>query len=252
MPNTNTQKNTSDTSMSQSTSSNPTLSSQMKEALARISWDLPGLAVEQESFRRIEEECADVKRSLPPECWYVARRLIHTTADTGIAKLLTFRNNAIACGVQALRDGARILSDSRMIQAGLSLPKLARCNSSYTKESLVCHIADEDVAQRARQTGRTRALCAMEKARELDELNGSIVLIGNAPLALADLVRLVFEGKARPALIVGMPVGFVNVCESKDLLALCQIPHIVLEGRRGGSPLAVATVHALIEIALGS
>ena len=128
--------------------------------------------------------------------------------------------------------------------------QLARCNASYSRESIVCHIADTDVAEKARQTGRTRALCAMEKARDLDELNGAIVLIGNAPLALAQLVRFIFEGAVEPALIVGMPVGFVNVCESKELLALCQTPHIVLEGRRGGSPLAVATVHALIEIAL--
>ena len=227
-----------------------TLSPQMEQALARISWDLPGIAVEQESFRRIEEECADVKRSMSPECWYVARRLIHTTADTGIAPLLAFRNDAIAKGVQALQNGARILSDSRMIQAGLSVPKLARCNASYSKESIVCHIADTDVVEKARQTGRTRALCAMEKARDLNELNGAIVLIGNAPLALAKLVHFIFEDKAQPALIVGMPVGFVNVCESKELLALCQTPHIVLEGRHGGSPLAVATVHALIEIAL--
>ncbi len=221
-----------------------------QRALASISWNMSGLAVEQESFRRIEEECTAAMRALDPGRWRVARRLIHTTADTSIAARLAFRNDAVQAGVQALRNGAPILSDSHMIKAGLSVPKLARCHPSYTRERIACHVADPDVACAARQSGRTRALCAMEKARSLNEIDGAIVLVGNAPLALAEVCRLILEGDVQPALVVGMPVGFVNVIESKELLSLCPVPSIALEGRRGGSPLAVATLHALIEIVL--
>ena len=221
---------------------------QIQAALASVSWDLPSLAIEQESFRRIEEECAATKDAMAPECWRVARRLIHTTADTGIAPLISFRHDAVTRGVAALKACAPIVCDSRMIQAGLSLAKLARCNPSYTAEKVICHIADPDVAGDAARRKRTRALCAMDKARRAGELDGAIVLIGNAPLALAELVRLILAGEVMPALIVGMPVGFVNVLESKALLALCPVPHIALEGRRGGSPLAVATLHALLEL----
>lgn len=236
--------------MSNTTSTTQATAEQIQKALARVSWDLPGLEIERESFRRIEEECAATKAAMTPECWRVARRLIHTTADTGIARLLSFRNDAVNKGVAALRKGAPIFSDSRMIQAGLSLAKLARCNPSYTADRLICHIADPDVAEDAAARKRTRALCAMDKARRAGELDGAIVLIGNAPLALAELVRLILDGEVMPALIVGMPVGFVNVLESKELLALCPAPHIVLEGRRGGSTLAVATLHALVELVL--
>ncbi len=226
------------------------LTDEIRLALEAISWDMPGMAVERESFRRIESECADTMHSLPPETWLVARRLIHTTADTTLASRLVFRHDAVAAGVAALRAGAKIICDSRMIRAGLSLPRLSRCNPLYTEDRLISHIADPDVAAAAKATGRTRALCAVEKAWSLDEVNGSVFLIGNAPLALARLARYVLEDGARPALVVGMPVGFVNVSESKELLALCEVPQIVLQGRRGGSPLAVATVHALLEVAL--
>lgn len=235
--------------MSDSTSStNKATAQQITDALSRVSWNLPGREIERESFRRIEAECAAEMAAMPPECWRVARRLIHTTADTGIASLLSFRNNAVASGVAALRQGACILSDSRMIRAGLSLPRLARCNPSYTQDRLICHIADPDVAKNAALSQRTRALCAMDKALLAGELDGSIVLIGNAPLALAELARMILHDEVMPALVVGMPVGFVNVLEAKALLALCPVPHIVLEGRRGGSPLAVATLHALTEL----
>lgn len=222
----------------------------VRNALARISWDMPGKDIECESFRRIEAECAQIQARLPRGCWTVARRLIHTTADTGIAQDLSFRHAPLEAGVAALLSGAPILCDSSMIRAGLSVPRLKLCHPSYGPEKLCCHIVDADVAGEAQRLGRTRAICAMEKALRSGEADGAVVLIGNAPLALARLAKAVLEGTAHPALVVGMPVGFVNVLESKALLALCETPQIVLEGRRGGSPLAVATLHALIEVAL--
>ena len=211
-----------------------------------IRWNLSGEEIERESFRTIEAEC-DLCAKLPAPEWRVARRLIHTTADLRIADTLVFRNDAIASGLRALRAGAPIFCDSKMIRAGLSIERLRRLNPGYGPESLHCHISDPDVVARAKAEGRTRALCGAEKARPL--LDGAIVLVGNAPLALARIARYALEEGVRPALVVGMPVGFVNVVESKQLLARCAVPQIVLEGRRGGSALAVTTLHAVMESA---
>ena len=182
-----------------------------------IRWNLSGMEIERESFRVIESEC-DLHKRMPAPEWRVARRLIHTTADM-----------------------------SKMIRAGLSIERLKRLNPGYGPESLHCHISDQDVIDRAKLEGHTRALCSAEKARPM--LDGAIVLIGNAPLALARIARYALEEGVRPALVVGMPVGFVNVVESKELLAQCDVPQIVLEGRRGGSALAVTTLHAVMESA---
>ena len=211
-----------------------------------IRWNLSGMEIERESFRVIESEC-DLHKRMPAPEWRVARRLIHTTADMSIADTLVFRHDAIGSGLCALRAGAPIFCDSKMIRAGLSIERLKRLNPGYGPESLHCHISDQDVIDRAKLEGHTRALCSAEKARPI--LDGAIVLIGNAPLALARIARYALEEGVRPALVVGMPVGFVNVVESKELLAQCDVPQIVLEGRRGGSALAVTTLHAVMESA---
>lgn len=210
-----------------------------------IRWNLDGAAIERESFRIIEEECP--RPHLPETEWRVARRLIHTTADLHIADTLVFRHGAIASGLRALQNHAPIFCDSKMIRAGLSLDRLRRLHPGYGPDDLHCCISDPDVIARAKAEGRTRALCAAEKAKPL--LDGGIVLIGNAPLALARIARFILEEGIRPALVVGMPVGFVNVVEAKNLLATCNVPQIVLEGRRGGSALAVTTLHAVMESA---
>lgn len=209
-----------------------------------ILWHLSGAAIEQESFRRIEEEYTD-KARFSEEEWRIARRLIHTTADMRIADSLVFRHNPIQKGLEALRSCAPVFCDSNMIRAGLSLPRLKKLNAGYTKDCLHCYISDADVIARAKAEGYTRAFCGAEKARPM--LDGAIVLIGNAPLALARIARYILEENVRPALVIGMPVGFVNVTESKELLGQCPVPQIVLEGRRGGSTLAVATLHAITE-----
>ena len=216
------------------------------DILSRIRWDLSGEAIERESFRIIETE-TDLPARLPLPEWRVALRLIHTTADLRIADTLRFINAPVTSGLAALRNGAPIFCDSKMIRAGLSLDRLRRLNPSYGSEAVHCHISDLDVVERARREGRTRAICGAEKARPM--LDGAIVLIGNAPLALARIARFILEEGVRPALVVGMPVGFVNVVESKELLRLCPVPQIVLEGRRGGSALAVTTLHAVMESA---
>lgn len=209
-----------------------------------IRWNLNGAEIERESFRIIEEECGPRARLPTPE-WRVARRLIHTTADVRIAETLAFRHGAIASGLRALRAGAPIFCDSKMIRSGLSLERLQKMHAGYGPEHLHCHISDPDVIARAKAEGRTRALCGVEKARPM--LDGAIVLIGNAPLALARIARYALEEGLSPALVVGMPVGFVNVVESKELLSRCDVPQIVLGGRRGGSALAVAALHAVME-----
>lgn len=226
----------------------PSLPPRARAIMARIGWDLPGPAIERESFRRIEAENGNLRPRFSEAEWRVARRLVHTSADPAIVATLVFRHDAVERGVAALLAGAPIVCDASMIRSGLSLAKLSKANPAYTKGRIICHIGDADVAEEARRSGRTKALCAARKA--LPEIGGAIVLVGNAPLALARFALHILEGGARPALVVGMPVGFVNVVEAKDLLACCDVPQIVIEGRRGGSPLAVATLHALLETAL--
>jgi precorrin isomerase len=209
----------------------------------KVLWDMPGLEIEQESFRRIEAEMGET--ALTGHELKVARRLIHTTADFSIADNLRFSHNPVTATRNALSNGAPIYSDSNMIKSGISVAKLKKFNPNYTRDSIHCYIADPDVAELAKKNNQSRALSGLQKAKAI--LPGSIVLTGNAPLALAGIVRLYIEEGIKPAIIIGMPVGFVNVLESKELLAATDIPFVMLEGRRGGSPLAVATLHAMME-----
>ena len=203
---------------------------------------------------------------VPPVCSDCRRSLVSrvVSRDHGI-----FRSRVIVAAIRrgetiggavlrhtvdghGLDAGGRLSRCSRVahgegVRAGLSIERLKRLNPGYGPESLHCHISDQDVIDRAKLEGHTRALCSAEKARPM--LDGAIVLIGNAPLALARIARYALEEGVRPALVVGMPVGFVNVVESKELLAQCDVPQIVLEGRRGGSALAVTTLHAVMESA---
>lgn len=208
-----------------------------------IVWDLPGSAIEAESFAAIEREVGH--HSFSDREWPVARRLIHTTGDFSIINDLQLRHNPVEAGREALRRGAPIYCDANMIRSGISIPRLKLLNSSYERDSIACYIAEPEIALEAKQRSITRALCSMEKAKPL--LDGGIVLIGNAPLALARLCRFIAEEEIKPALVIGIPVGFVNVVESKNLLATLPVPHITVEGRRGGSPLAVAALHAITE-----
>ncbi len=206
---------------------------------------ISGQQIEDRSFAAIDAEAPAHNYSAAQ--WQVVRRLIHTTADFAMSGLVQFSPQAISSAATALRGGATIYADSNMIRSGLSVARLKKLNSNYERESILCHVADADVAAEATSTGLPRSLFAIRKAGK--KLDGAIVLIGNAPVALLELNRMAVEDGIRPALVIGMPVGFVHVLESKDELMTTGLPYVVLTGRRGGSPLAVAALHALCILA---
>lgn len=205
---------------------------------------MDGAEIERRSLAIIDQEA-------PPHHftageWTVIRRMIHAAADFTLADCTRFSPNAISAAVAALRLGVPIYADSNMIRAGLSLARLRRVCNSYGPERVSCHIADTDVAEQARTAGMPRSLYAVRKARPM--LDGGIAVFGNAPVALLELNRMVIEENLRPALVIAMPVGFVHVVESKKELMTLPVPWIAIEGRRGGSTLAVAAVHALCQL----
>jgi len=203
-----------------------------------------GRAIEHDSFAVIDREVA--AHGYTAEQWPVVRRMIHANADFDFNGLTAFHPGAVAAGVQAiLRGGSAIVADVEMICVGLSAPRLAHFG-------LHSHhfISDADVIAAAQAANTTRAVQAMRKAHRLGLLEGAIVAIGNAPTALIELVRLIREHGLRPALVVGMPVGFVSAAESKALMAeVVDTPWIVVRGRKGGSTLVVAALHALLALA---
>ncbi|MBQ6472757.1 MAG: precorrin-8X methylmutase [Victivallales bacterium] len=211
-----------------------------------ILWDADGLEIERESFRRIEAEAGELRTRFSEQEWHVARRLVHTTADFSILESLEFHGEVVEAGLEALRRGVLIYSDSNMIKAGLSVPKLQRLHTGYAREGILCPIMEPAVAEYAKAHHLTRALAGVTLHRE--QLSEAVILCGNAPLALASIARMCRDEGLRPALIIGMPVGFVNVIESKQMLSqVTDVPWLRLNGRRGGSPLAVAALHGIME-----
>ena len=175
----------------------------------------------------------------PAENLPVLKRVIHTTADFDFVRNLLFSPNAVRLGREALRRGVTVVTDTAMAAAGIGKPAAARWGVS-----VVCRMADPDVRDEALRRGVTRAVVSMERAAA--ETPDAIFAIGNAPTALIRLCELVSEGAARPSLVVGVPVGFVNVVESKEMLAATDVPYIAAMGRKGGSPVASAVVNALL------
>lgn len=198
--------------------------------------------IERTSMEIIQRELDTMGVVLPAEHAAVVKRVIHTTADFDYAKTLTFTQNALQAGVKALQEGIPIVTDTNMARAGISKQGLTKLNSTAH-----CFMAEEEIARAARQHGTTRAVAAMEKAAK--EFPGAILAIGNAPTALLQIVQQIQTG-LRPALVIGVPVGFVNVEESKRLLlqacARFSVPCIVAIGRKGGSNVAAAICNALI------
>lgn len=203
--------------------------------------DLAGPSIEKRSLQMIQDLVP--QQGLSEGAWRVVCRLVHTCGDPHIAHEISFQNHAVQAGVDALRCGAPIYVDSNMQRAGLSLSRLSQVHSLYQASSIHCHVADADVAESARQHQKARSLFAIRKAAPF--LSGAIVAIGNAPVALLELNRMILEEGLRPALVIGMPVGFVHVEESKQELQQLDVPSVIIRGRRGGSALAVATIHAL-------
>lgn len=196
--------------------------------------------IEKESFRILSSEMDDSAFStleLP-----IIRRVIHSTADFEYKDLLCFSPGAVEAGVEALRAGRDIITDVRMIEAGISKARLAPFGSAVR-----CFSSDRDVAMTAEREGLTKTAASMRKASKWME--GSIVAIGNAPTALLELLRIVKEGGPRPALVIGVPVGFVGAIESKEELAKSGLAHILTRGRKGGSTVAVAIVNAIAILA---
>lgn len=192
--------------------------------------------IEKRSFEIIEEELG---RELDPVLKPIIKRVIHTTADFSYADTLFFSENAVEKGLQALREGVSIITDTNMGRAGINKKKLEQYGGKVH-----CFMADEDVAAAALAQQTTRAAVSMDKAAAMQE--DFIFAIGNAPTALIRLYELIQEGKIRPRLIIGVPVGFVNVVEAKELILTAGVPVIVARGRKGGSNVAAAICNALI------
>ena len=197
--------------------------------------------IEAESFRRIEAQVG--AHDFPPEVWAVVRRMIHTTADLDYLKNVRVHPQAIAAGVAALRRGGALVTDTRMLLAGIGSGRLDRLGVKP-----FCLMDDPEVAKEAARQGTTRAAAAMEAA--LPHLSGGLVAIGNAPTALLRLLELLAAGAPPPALVVGLPVGWVNAAESKELLSRQDCPFITALGPKGGSAVAAAVINALAIMAL--
>jgi precorrin-8X/cobalt-precorrin-8 methylmutase len=200
--------------------------------------------IERQSFAQIRQ-LTDLSR-FDPDQQQVAMRLVHTSGDPDIVHDLRFSPGAVQAGLEALEQSADVLCDIEMVSHGIS--------KRYLRGHVHCFLNSPTVAERARQTGETRSMAAMTEWPA--HLAGSIVAIGNAPTALFRLLELLDEGAPRPALIIGMPVGFINAAESKQALwdiapTEFQTPCITLLGRRGGSSLPAATLNALARMASG-
>ncbi len=196
------------------------------------------MEIETRSFEIITQILGD--RVLDPENELVIKRAIHTTADFDYADNLVFSEHAVKTGIEALRAGCDIVTDTQMAKAGINKTILASLGGEVH-----CFMSDADVAAEAKARGVTRAFVSMEKAARLQK--PCIFAIGNAPTALAALEELMEADALHPALIIGVPVGFVNVVESKELLlAQHRAPYIIARGRKGGSNVAAAICNALL------
>lgn len=195
------------------------------------------IEIETRSFEIITRLLGE--RRLDPVNEPVIKRVIHTTADLDYADNLVFSPGAVEKGIQALREGCDIVTDTSMVMAGISKTVLARLGGQVR-----CYIADPDVAREAKERGVTRSAAAMERAATLEK--PCIFAIGNAPTALLTIHELIGAGRLSPVLVIGVPVGFVNVAESKELLLTDPVPSIVARGRKGGSNVAAAICNAML------
>ncbi|NLL35895.1 MAG: precorrin-8X methylmutase [Fretibacterium sp.] len=193
--------------------------------------------IERASMAVIEREMGPYEG--PPENLPILKRVIHTTADFDFVRTLKFSERAVELGRTALRSGVTVVTDTVMAASGIN-----KAAASRWGVSVVCRMADDVVRAEALERGVTRAVVSMEHAAV--RTPEAIFAIGNAPTALIRLCELVREGVLRPSLIIGVPVGFVNVVESKEMLAGMDVPYIVALGRKGGSPVASTIVNALL------
>ena len=193
--------------------------------------------IEKRSFEIITQELGN--RQFPEEIAPVVKRVIHTTADFDYADNLMFSPHAVRQALQAIQDGAHIVTDTNMAKSGINKKILAKFGGEVH-----CFVAEPDVAAEAKQRGVTRSTVSMERAAKLHV--PLIFAIGNAPTALIQLEKMIAAGQLHPELIVGVPVGFVNVVESKERIMQAGVPYIVARGRKGGSNVAASIINALL------
>ncbi|MBD5476377.1 MAG: precorrin-8X methylmutase [Lachnospiraceae bacterium] len=204
----------------------------------RIEYLQPG-EIEKRSFEIISDELMRRGISIPPDEEMITKRVIHTSADFDYAKTLHFSKGAAAVMTELIRNGADIVTDTNMALAGINKKVLAGFGGEAH-----CFMADEDVALLAKQRNMTRAAVSMEKAAAIEK--PVIFAIGNAPTALIKLYEMAKESDWKPAFIIGVPVGFVNVEAAKELILETEIPYIVNVGRKGGSNVAAAICNAVL------
>lgn len=195
--------------------------------------------IEKRSFAIISKELEEKGIVLPKEQELVTKRAIHTSADFDYAKTMTYSAHAVGIAKKLIQNGADIVTDTNMALAGVNKKELAK----YGGEAH-CFMAEEEVAKIAKERGVTRAAVSMEKAAQIEK--PVIFAIGNAPTALIELYEMIKSGKYRPAFIIGVPVGFVNVEAAKDLILKTDVPYIINRGRKGGSNIAAAICNALL------
>ena len=200
-----------------------------------------GQSIEDESMRIIEDEIGT--HPYNEQEWPIVRRVIHSTADFDFARdnKIIFHKDAIKNGLKALKNGSSIVVDVNGI-IGL----LNKQNPKDFGNNVICNISEPSIMEAAKEAGKTRAQMSMRIAKE--DMNGGIVVVGNAPTALLEVMEMIREGITKPALVIGIPVGFVSAVESKEELAKMDIPFITNLGRKGGSPCASAIVNALYKL----
>lgn len=199
--------------------------------------------IEVQSFKIIDAEAGNHKFST--EQWTIVRRMIHTSADFEYVQTVRFHVDAISAGITAIQNGKTIITDTNMARIGIRSYDLATFGAEVK-----CFMAEPDIAEIARENHTTRAVAAVDAALEMME--DGIYVVGNAPTALLHLVDCIQASRARPALVIGLPVGFVNAAESKEALMAANYPCISNTGRKGGSNVAASVVNALIKLAMGN
>lgn len=198
------------------------------------------IEIEAQSFAIIDREAGS--HAFSPLEWQIVRRMIHTSADFEYMKTIRFHPEAISKGIEAIVNGKTIVTDTNMAKTGINVTGLKPYGCQVR-----CLIQDTDVSRNAEASGKTRASLAVDAV--LEEMEGGIYVIGNAPTALLRLMELLKVGKASPALVIGFPVGFVNAAESKAELITMNYPFITNVGRKGGSTVAASVVNALVKLA---
>ncbi|MBS0012899.1 MAG: precorrin-8X methylmutase [Desulfobacterales bacterium] len=196
--------------------------------------------IEELSFSIIETEAGS--HGFAPAQWRIVSRMIHTSADFEYLQSIRFHPEAISAGIRAIQTGRAIVTDTNMAKAGIRKTDAARFGCRVD-----CLMTDPEVKKQADANGSTRAAAAVDAAA--DQVKGGIFVVGNAPTALMRIIEQVRAGRTAPALVVGLPVGFVNAAESKQMLAELDLPHITNIGRKGGSAVAAAVINALLSLA---